>query len=161
MKDARDETKAPGANRVGGEKNRLPRNGDRPGHPSFGGELMAEILEPHASLRYVARLFKALAVLLVILLIAEVVMGFIQQGQEAVPVLMVEATRLVVFAGVLWGLGDIALMLIESNHDLRATRLMVWQLNALMKLRMDHEGIRVDPVRPPMERGGDAGIRED
>src|SRR5262245_53997159 len=110
MKDARDETKAPGAtNRVGGEKNRLPRNGDRPGHPSFGGELMAEILEPHASLRYVARLFKALAVLLVILLIAEVVMGFIQQGQEAVPVLMVEATRLVVFAGVLWGLGDIAL----------------------------------------------------
>ncbi len=135
--------------------------GDKPGHPSFAGELMADILEPHASLRYVARLFKALAVLLIILLFAEIVLGFVQQGSAAVPVLMVEATRLVVFAGVLWGLGDIALMLIESNHDLRATRLMVWQLNALMKLRMDHEGIAVDPVRPPMERGGATDIRED
>jgi hypothetical protein len=145
----------------GGPKNRLPKNGDHPGHPSFAGELMADILEPHASLRYIARLFKALAVLLLILLIAELVMGVIQQGQQAVPVLMVEATRLVVFAGVLWGLGDMALMLIESNHDLRATRLMVWQLSALMKLRMDHEGIRVDPVRPPMERGGETVIHED
>ena len=128
--------------------------GDRPGHPSFGGELMADILEPHASLRYVARLFKALAVLLLILLIAELVMGFIQQGREAVPTLMVEATRLVVFAGVLWGFGDIALMLIESNHDLRATRLMVWQLNALMKMRMEHEGLEVELIQPPLKAGG-------
>ena len=144
-----------------GAKHRLPKNGDRPGHPSFAGELMHDILEPHASLRYVARLFKALAVLLLILLIGELVMGFIREGQAAVPTLMVEATRLVVFAGVLWGFGDIALMLIESNHDLRATRLMVWQLNALMKMRMENEGIRVEPVRPPMERGGETGIRDD
>ena len=89
------------------------------------------------------------------------VIGFIQRGQQAVPVLLVEATRLIVFAGVLWGFGDIALMLIESNHDLRATRLMVWQLNALMKIRMEHDGIRVEPVRPPLERGGPSGIRED
>jgi hypothetical protein len=160
----RPTTNAPGAtNRTtpDGAKNRLPKNGDRPGHPSFAGELMADILEPHASLRYVARLFKALAVLLLVLLISELVLGFIQQGQQALPVLMVEATRLVVFAGVLWGLGDMALMLIESNHDLRATRLMVWQLNALMKMRMENDGIHVDPVRPPMERGGDSGIRDE
>src|SRR5262245_52805323 len=93
-------------------KHRLPKNGDRPGHPTFAGELVADILEPHASLRYIARLFKALAVLLLILLIAELVMGFIREGQQALPVLMVEATRLVVFAGVLWGLGDMALMMI-------------------------------------------------
>ena len=134
---------------------------DRPGHPSFAGELVADILEPHASLRYIARLFKALAVLLLILLISEMAIGLMQQGQEALPVLMEEATRLIVFAGVLWGFGDIALMLIESNHDLRATRLMVWQLNALMKMRMEHDGIRVEPVRPPMERGGETGIQED
>jgi hypothetical protein len=150
----------PGARNRDGPS-RIPKDGDRPGHPTFAGELMADILEPHASLRYIARLFKALAVLLLVLLIAELVIGLIQQGQDAVPVLMVEATRLIVFAGVLWGLGDIALMLIESNHDLRATRLMVWQLNALMKMRMEHEGIPVEPVRPPMERGGDAEIREE
>ena len=141
-------------------RNRIAAN-DRPGHPTFAGQLKAEILEPHASLRYVARLFKALAVLLAILLVAELVIGLMQQGQEALPTLMVEATRLVVLAGVLWGLGDIALMLIESNHDLRATRLMVWQLSALMKMRMEHEGIHVEPVRPPMERGGNTGIVED
>jgi hypothetical protein len=65
------------------------------------GELRAEILEPHASLRYVARLFKWLAALLLLLLVAETVLGLVQQGPEALPVLLVEATRLIVFAGVL------------------------------------------------------------
>jgi hypothetical protein len=138
-----------------------PAIAEKPGHPTFGGQLKADILEPHASLRYIARLFRALAVLLLFLLIAEAVIGLLQQGQASLPTLMVEATRLIVLAGVLWGLGDMALMLIESNHDLRATRLMVWQLSALMKLRMDHDGIRVDPVRPPMERGGQTVLPED
>jgi hypothetical protein len=142
-------------------KDRTIPGGERPGTPMFEGGLAAQILEPHASLRYVARLFKALAVLLLILLIAETVLGFMQQGRGSVPVLLVEATRLLVFAGVLWGLGDIALMLIESNHDLRATRIMVWQLSAFMKMRMDHDGIMVEPIRPPMERGGVTGIPED
>ena len=35
------------------------------------------------------------------------------------------------------GFGDIALMLIESNHDLRATRVLLWQLNSLEKMRME------------------------
>jgi hypothetical protein len=141
-------------------KSRIPPT-ERPGHPSFAGQLKKDILEPHASLRYIARLFKALAVLIVILLVAELVIGLMQQGQQALPTLMVEATRLVVLAGVLWGVGDIALMLIESNHDLRATRLMVWQLSALMKMRMENDGIHVEPVRPPMEPGDEGGIDED
>lgn len=143
------------------QPNPRPQVAEKPGHPTFGGQLRADILEPHASLRYIARLFKALAVLLLALLVAELAIGLLQQGQEALPTLMVEATRLVVLAGVLWGLGDIALMLIESNHDLRATRLMVWQLNALMKMRMENDGIHVEPVRPPMERGGAVGIPEE
>lgn len=86
-------------------------------------------LEPHAGLRYIARLFKLLAILLLLLLIAEAVLGLIQQGQAAIPTLLVEATRLIVFAGLLWGAADMALMLIESNHDLRATRILVGRLN--------------------------------
>lgn len=128
-----------------------------PGH-SFAGELVADILEPHASLRYVAVLFKALATLLVLLLIAELALGLLQQGRQAVPVLLVEATRLVVFAGVLWGLGDMALMFIESNHDIRATRVMMWQLNEMTKMRMQREGIAVEPVRPPAEAGEAADL---
>jgi len=88
-----------------------------------------EDLEPHEGLRYVARLFKVLAILLILLLIGEAVLGLMNQGNEAIPTLMVEATRIIVFAGLLWGAGDMALMLIESNHDLRATRILVGRLN--------------------------------
>lgn len=115
--------------------------------------LVEEILEPHASLRYVARLFKVLAVLLLLLLVAEAVIGLSQQGQEAIPTLLVEATRLIVFAGFLWGAGDMALMFIESNHDIRATRVLVWQLTGLMRTWMAREGIETDPVPLPMNPG--------
>ncbi|HEX8696425.1 MAG TPA: hypothetical protein VF746_28660 [Longimicrobium sp.] len=88
-----------------------------------------EDLEPHEGLRYIARLFKLLAVLLVLLLIGEIVLGLIREGNSAIPTLLVEATRIIVFAGLLWGAADLALMLIESNHDLRATRILVGRLN--------------------------------
>jgi hypothetical protein len=88
-----------------------------------------EDLEPHEGLRYLAKLFKVLAILLILLLLAEIVLGLVTEGVPAIPTLLVEATRLIVFAGLLWGLGDMALMLIESNHDLRATRILVGRLN--------------------------------
>lgn len=93
-------------------------------------QVREEDLEPHAGLRYVARLFKVLAVLLILLLIAELIIGLTQEGGAAVGRLLIEATRLIVFAGFLWGVADIALMLIESNHDLRATRILVGRINA-------------------------------
>ena len=86
-------------------------------------------LEPHEGLRYLARLFKILAILLILLLIGEIVLGLINRGNEAIPTLLVEATRIIVFAALLWAAGDMALMLIESNHDLRATRILVGRLN--------------------------------
>ncbi|MEJ2503181.1 MAG: hypothetical protein P8177_07660 [Gemmatimonadota bacterium] len=89
-----------------------------------------EDLEPFAALRYIARLFKVLAVLVLLLLVAEVVLGFIEAGMGALADLLVESTRLLVFAAFLWAGGDLALMLVETNHDLRATRILVGRLNA-------------------------------
>lgn len=109
-----------------------------------------EDLEPHAGLRYVARLFKVLSLLLLLLLVAEVILGLVQQGGSAVPNLLVEATRLIVFAGLLWGMADLALMLIESNHDLRATRILVGRLNGRIQ-RME-EGTGTIPPRPTAPR---------
>lgn len=97
-----------------------------------------EDLEPHAGLRYIARLFKLLSILLILLLVAEVIIGMVQQGNAAIPTLLVEATRLIVFAGLLWGAADMALMLIESNHDLRATRILVGRLNGRVQ-RMEEQ----------------------
>lgn len=88
-----------------------------------------EDLEPHAGLRYIARLFKGLAILIGFMLIAEVIIGLQQDGTAAIGLLLVQATRLVVFAAFLWGAGDLALMLIESNHDLRATRILIGRIN--------------------------------
>jgi hypothetical protein len=88
-----------------------------------------EDLEPFAALRYIARLFKALAILLLLLLVAEVALGLAHAGTAGLVNLLVDATRLLVMAGFLWGIGDIALMLIETNHDLRATRILVGRLH--------------------------------
>ena len=96
-----------------------------------------EDLEPHAGLRYIARLFKVLAMLLLVMLVAEVIIGLQQEGTAAMGTLLVEATRLIVFAGFLWGAGDMALMLIESNHDLRATRILVGRLGAKVDRMVD------------------------
>ena len=108
-------------------------------------------LEPHAGLRYIARLFKLLSILLLLLLIAEAVLGLIQQGSAAIPTLLVEATRLIVFAGLLWGAADMALMLIESNHDLRATRILVGRLNG--RIESLEDAVRGSPPRPAPSPG--------
>ncbi len=104
-----------------------------------------EDLEPHAGLRYIARLFKVLALLLIILLVAEIVMNLVRQGTAAIPLLMVEATRLIVSAALLWAGADVALMLIESNHDLRATRILVGRLNG--KVQRMEEAAGIHPPR--------------
>ncbi len=87
------------------------------------------------------------ALLLVLLLIAEVVVGLTQEGSAAIGRLLIEATQLIVFAGLLWGIGDIALMLIESNHDLRAARILVGRLNAnVQRLTEERPGRMPPPV---------------
>ena len=122
--------------RHGDEQERLPRE----------ARVRDEDLEPFAALRYIARLFKLLAVLLLLLLVAEVVLGVVQVGAAALPNLLVEATRILVFAGFLWGIGDIALMLIETNHDLRATRILVGRLHNQLDRLLASRG---EPPRGP------------
>ena len=108
---------------------RRDRDEDRTGYVPPEMDVREEDLEPHAGLRYIARMFKILALLLLLLLVAESILGLVREGQAAIPTLLVEATRLIVFAGLLWGAADMALMLIESNHDLRATRILVGRMN--------------------------------
>jgi hypothetical protein len=97
--------------------------------PPPAARVRDEDLEPHEGLRYIAKLFKALALLLIFMLIAEVVIGLQQDGLTSIGALLIEATRLVVFAGFLWAAGDLAVMLVESNHDLRATRILLGRLS--------------------------------
>jgi hypothetical protein len=122
---------------VAEEDRKLEREADRraveASAPTATGRVREEDLEPHAGLRYIARLFKMLAILLVLLLIAEIIIGLTQDGSSAIGTLLVQATRLVVFAAALWAAGDMALMLIESNHDLRATRILLGRINTQLR----------------------------
>lgn len=104
-------------------------------------------LEPYVGLGYLSKLFRFIAIFLAILLIAEVAMGLIAQGQAAIPTLIAEAARLIVLAGLLWGAGDLATLLIDVGHDVRATRILLGRQVA-HHLVVHHQGdaLGVDPA---------------
>jgi hypothetical protein len=87
-----------------------------------------EDLEPYVALRYIARLFKVLAVLIVVMLLGEVALGVMIDGRSSLTTLLGEATRLLVMAGMLWAAGDIAVLLVDAGHDLRVTRILLGRI---------------------------------
>ena len=100
-------------------------------------EVRGEDLEPYVTLRYIARLFKVLAALMVVMLIGEVVTGLATSGVAALITLLGEATRFLVLAGLMWAGGDITVLLIDAGHDLRVARILLGRINAALHQRED------------------------
>ena len=88
-------------------------------------QVRASDIEPYTGLRYLSKLFRIMAIVLVLLLVAEVVTGIISQGSAALPTLLAEASKLIVSAALLWASGDLAILLIDVGHDVRATRILL------------------------------------
>src|SRR5437868_14943374 len=82
-------------------------------------------LEPYVGLRYLSKLFRLIAIILLLLLVAEIVTGITTQGSASIPTLLGEASRLIVLAGALWGVGDLAILMIDVGHDVRAARILL------------------------------------
>jgi len=93
-------------------------------------EVREHDLEPYVTLRYIARLFKILAVLMVIMLIGEIVAGLTRDAAEALPTLIGEITQMLVLAGLMWAGGDLTLLVIDAGHDLRVSRILLGRINA-------------------------------
>jgi hypothetical protein len=91
-------------------------------------EVRSQDLEPYVTLRYIARLFKVLAVLMIVMLIGEIVVALMTEGAEWAP-LITEITQILVLAGLMWGGGDLALLLIDAGHDLRVVRILLGRIN--------------------------------
>ena len=103
--------------------------------PTEGSEgVRAADLEPYITLRYIARLFKVLAVLILLMLVGEIVTGLLIDGSAALLTLIGEGTRLLVMAGLLWAGGDLALLLIDAGHDVRVARILLGRINAQMHI---------------------------
>ena len=98
-------------------------------------EVRTEDLEPYITLRYIAWLFKVLAILMIVMLIGEVVTGIATAGRSALYTLIGEATRLLVLAGLMWAGGDITLLIIDAGHDLRVARILLGRINAALHQR--------------------------
>ena len=92
-----------------------------------------EDLEPYVALRYIARLFKVLAALIVVMLLGEVALGVMIDGRSSLTTLLGEATRLLVMAGMLWAAGDIPVLLVDAGHDLRVTRILLGRVAARLE----------------------------
>lgn len=116
-------------------------------------EVRDEDLEPYVALRYIARLFKVLALLMVVMLVGEVVTGLVTEGGAAVMTLIGEATKLLVLAGLMWGGGDITVLLVDAGHDLRVARILLGRINASMHGDGDEKPIAVKPATTTQSRG--------
>lgn len=88
-------------------------------------EVRATDIEPYTGLRYLSKLFRFMAIIMLLLLVAEIVTGIYTQGAASTPTLLGEASRLIVLAGVLWGTGDLAHLIIDVGHDVRAARILL------------------------------------
>jgi hypothetical protein len=104
-------------------------------HRGKEAEVRTDDLEPYVTLRYIARLFKVLAAIMVIMMIAEIVIGLVTEGGGSLPTLIAEVTKMLVLAGVMWAVGDITILLIDLGHDIRVSRILLGRLNAELHRR--------------------------
>src|SRR5688500_6290553 len=98
-------------------------------------EVRTQDLEPYITLRYIAKLFKVRAVLMVIMLIGGIIDGLTSQGSALLPGLVGEIKQMLVLAGLMWGGGDVTLLLIDAGHDLRVARILLGRINAELHRR--------------------------
>lgn len=117
------------------------------------GSIRADDTEPYIGLQYVARLFKIVALIVVVAIIAEVVAGLMYEGIGAGFNLFAEVIQGGVLAAMLWGAGDLTLLFIDVGHDVRAARVLLGRMSA--RMNADPGSMRTARREGRDGRGGD------
>jgi hypothetical protein len=97
-------------------------------------------IEPVKGIRFIAWLFRGMAVLLLVLMVIQVLSSATGTVPASPGVVFAEAVRLVIFAGLLWGVGDLAVLWIKSHHDIRASRILLARMSYMMRQTGEAQG---------------------
>lgn len=102
--------------------------------PSLAGVPVREDdVEPVKGIRAIAGIFRGMAVILLLLMIMQVFFAVTSAVPLSVGVVAADAVRLIIFAGLLWGAGDLAVLFVKSHYDLRATRILAARLEYMVR----------------------------
>lgn len=104
---------------------------DRP--TLVGIPVREEDIEQVKGIRAIAYLFRGMAVLLLVLMVLQVASGLTGTVPSSPGVLFAEAVRLIIFAGLLWGAGDLAVLWVKSHYDIRASRILLARMTYMMR----------------------------
>jgi hypothetical protein len=134
--------------RTSGSTSTVDNRRDSQDRPVMAGVVVREEdIEPVKGIRAVAFLFRGMAVLLLILMLLQVAAGLTSAVPMSPGVLFAEAVRLIIFAGLLWGAGDLAVLWIKSHYDIRASRILLARMAYMMRQTGEKDGT----LKPPGE----------
>lgn len=109
--------------------------------PSIAGvQVREDDVESVRLIRAVVYLFRGMAILLLLLAAVQIFSAVTSTVALSVGVLAAEVVRLVIFAGLLWGGGDLAVLWIKSHYDIRATRILVARIAYMTRKMGEADG---------------------
>ena len=122
--------------------------------PNIDGVAVREDdIEPVKGLRTIAMIFRGMAVILLVLMILQAIFAATSAVPLSPGVVVAEAVRLIIFAGLLWGAGDLAVLFVKSHYDLRATRILTARLTYMVRQIGEADGrLPRDSDGPPSRR---------
>jgi len=138
---------------------REPRTADRRDEDTAEQPILAGVrvreddIEEAKGIRTIAVLFRGMAILLFALMVLQVFFAVTSAVPISVGVLLAESVRLIIFAGLLWGAGDLAVLWVKSHYDIRATRILLARQTHMMS--EEGTGAAGNPA------GGPAGIQSE
>jgi hypothetical protein len=143
-----------------GESN---ETGRRPGRrPMLAGvEVREEDLEPQKGLHVVGLLFRVSAVVILVLALGQFGAWWLNRppGGAGIGLLLGDTIRLMVFAGLLWGAGDLANIAIKTHYDIRAARILLARQTYMIRQIGEANGT-LTPMTLPHRRATDAPVEE-
>ena len=118
------------------------RRDSEEGHHINGVAVREDDIEPVKGIRSIAMLFRGMSVLLLLLMALRVFFAFTSTIPASPGIVFAESVRLVIFAGLLWGFGSLAVLAVKSHYDLRATRILNARMEYALQQMVRNAGVQ-------------------